>query len=355
MNTRRLDRPLAVLVLIVLWAAVPAAAQGILGRVRDRARQAVTPNRQPATCSPSDYNRAVNTEVSDDAVTRYLRAMQARTDEMRHLAQDNSDQGRYFAAVLLRDSLARRHAMFRRHVGPDWARYQQLQSAPPSTDASVNMRNFQAMGQVERSIDESQVQLPNLDWNTQQSANGHLDDVARQAGNFGICDWTVLVDIVPQVTQALSDDRSQGRPERAITDFQIGRSSGLHQGELRAIRAHAADLAQALAIDYPSDADLAAAQAQRAQQDSAQNAMAAWQACRQRAMGPAGNPMAGMNQDSMRAWAAQAEDARKRGDQATMMAIAAKMQAAMMPGMMQQGMAMQQAQQQCGPMPGTPK
>ncbi|MFI5207065.1 MAG: hypothetical protein ACHQX4_03515 [Gemmatimonadales bacterium] len=342
---------------LALGISMPARAQGILGRVRDRARQAVTGNQTPQQCGPTDYNRAVQADVGEDVVTRYVRALAARTAEIQRIAATNTPEGRYFAAMLHRDSLARRHAAYRRHVGPDWARYQAIQSLPMNaTDPNVYLQRSRDMAQIEQDIDENRVQMPSLDWNTQQSANARIDNAALQAGSFDICGWAVVVDIIPTVVQGVAADRRDGRPDRGATEFMVGGQSGLGAGELRAIRAHAADLASALGEDYPSDAELAEAQRQHAQQDSAQNAMTAWQACRQRFMGPAGgSPMMGVSQDSMRIWQQQMEDAQKRGDQAAMMALGMKVAGAMQPGMQQQAMAMAQAQQQCGPMPGTPK
>jgi hypothetical protein len=86
--------------------------------------------------------------------------------------------------------------------------------------------------------------------------------------------------------------------------------------------------------------------------------METWNACRQRVMGPAASPagaMAGVNPDSMRVWQTQIRDAQKRGDQNTVMAIGMKISAAMMPNMQQSAMASARAQQQCGPVPGTPR
>jgi hypothetical protein len=344
------------LVAITLGAAVPVHAQGILGRARDRARQAVTASQTPATCGPTDYNRAVQADVGEDVVSRYVRALAARNAELRRIAATDSPEGRYFAAMLRRDSLARRHAAYRRHVGPDWARYQALQNAPmTATDPNVYVQRSRQMAQIEQGIDESQVQMPQLDWNTQQSANARIDNAALQAGNFDICGWTVAVDIVPTVIQALAQDRREGKPDRGATEFIVGRQSGLRVAELRAIRAHAAELALALGEDYPSDADVAEMQRQRAQQDSARDAMTAWQACQQRVSGGPATPQSmGVRSDSMRIWQQQLEDAQKRGDQATLMALGQKIAMAMAPGMQQRMAAQQQANQQCGPMPGTP-
>ncbi len=349
----------AALAALVLGIASPARAQGILGRARDRARQALAGNNQPSgpACSSSDQSRAsAALSITGDFVTRYLRGMQARQTEIRRLAGENSQTGRYFAATLLRDSLARRHAMYRHHFGPDWDRYQQLMNRPPSTDAQVNMRNYTAAAQIERDLDESRAQVPDVPWDQMQAANNRLDEVARQAGGFSACDWGASLEVIPGVVQFIAQDRRENRPARVASDFPVvGRSSGLRESELTEIRAHASELALALGVDYPSDAELAAAQRETASRDSMTNAMNAWQACQQRFMGSGASPTMGVSQDSMRAWAAQAEDARKRGDQAAMMAIGTKMAMAMSPGMQQQAMGMAQARQQCGPMPGTPK
>ncbi|MFI5280014.1 MAG: hypothetical protein ACHQU1_05945 [Gemmatimonadales bacterium] len=332
-----------------------AGAQGILGRVRDRARQAVTGNQTPQTCAPSDYNRAVQSDIGEDVVTRYTRALAARNAEIQRTAGTNTPEGRYFAAMLRRDSLASRHAAFRRHVGPDWARYQAIQSRPPSTDYNVNVRNALEGAQVEQGIDENRVEMPTLDWNTQQSANVRIDNAAYQAGNFDVCGWAVAVDVIPQVVGGICQDRSEGKADRGATEFIIGRQSGLRTGELRAIHAHALELARGLNLDCPSDEELAAMRRERAQQDSTRNAVAAWQACQQRNAGAAMNAQSmGVNPDSMRIWQQQLEDAQKRGDQSTIMAIGMKMGMAMAPGMQQRAAAQQQASQQCGPMPGTP-
>lgn len=343
----------------LLLVTVPARAQGVLGRVRDRARAAVSGNQdQPrAECSPTEYSRAVEADVTDDIVTRYLRALSARNAEMRRIAGTSTPEGRYFAAQLRRDSLANRHEAFRHHFGTDWARYQQLQSRPPSTDYQTNVRHQQELAAIEQGLDESQVRMPELDWNTQKSANDRMDAAALQAGGLSICQWSVVVDIVPTVIQSVAGDRAEGRPARGANEFTIGRNSGLRAGELRVIRAHAAELAGALGAYYPSDAEVAAMQREKARQDSARSAMEAWNACQQRAAQPTTSAAGmGMNSDSMRVWQRQLEDAQKRGDQAALMAIGTKMAMAMQAGGMgQRAQAVAQAQQACGPMPGQPK
>src|SRR5258708_40225632 len=145
------------LVALALIGVAPAHAQGILGRVRDRARQAVASNQAPQTCASNDYNRAVQADVGEDVVSRYVRALGARDAEIRRVARENTPEGRYFARMLLHDSLARRHAAFRRHFGPDWERYQQLQRVPPSNDVNVNIRNSQAARRGVQDIDEGRV------------------------------------------------------------------------------------------------------------------------------------------------------------------------------------------------------
>lgn len=345
----------AALAALALGTAAPAHAQGILGRVRDRARQAVTGNQTPQTCSPSDYNRAVNADVGEDVVTRYGRALGARNAEIRRIAAANSPEGRYFAAMLRRDSLERRHAAYRRHTGPDWARFQQLQSQPPSMDPQVNMQRQRQAAAIEQSIDEDQVQMPPLDWNAQQSANARIDNAAYQEGGFDVCGWTVAVDVIPQVVGAICQDRSEGKPERGATEFIVGRPSGLRAGELRAIRAHALELARSLNLDCPTDEELAAMRRERARQDSIQNAMAAWEACQQRAQQGVSSPGGmGVNPDSMRVWQQQIEDADKRGDQATVMRLGMRVAQAMQAGGAGQRIqAMSQASQACGPRPGS--
>ena len=185
MTHREFIRSLAggTLLALVVAATAPAQAQGVLGRVRDRARQALAGNQnanQAATCASSDQSRASAAEVTDDVVARYLRTLDARSAEVRRIARENTPEGRYYARVLLHDSLARRHAAFQRHYGPDWERYQRLHNTLSSTDASTT---YQA---IESSIDEGQVDMPELDWNGQESANQRIDGVALQAGGFDI-------------------------------------------------------------------------------------------------------------------------------------------------------------------------
>src|SRR5437899_1010281 len=88
-------------VLVLAAAAGPARAQGVLGRVRDRARQAASgaPNRTeaPATCAVSDRDRAAQADIGEDMVTRYARALHANDQEVRRIAAQNTPEGRYFA------------------------------------------------------------------------------------------------------------------------------------------------------------------------------------------------------------------------------------------------------------------
>ena len=361
MTHREFIRSLAggTLLALVVAATAPAQAQGVLGRVRDRARQALAGNQnanQAATCASSDQSRASAAEVTDDVVARYLRTLDARSAEVRRIARENTPEGRYYARVLLHDSLARRHAAFQRHYGPDWERYQRLRSAPPSTDANVMMRNMQAANQVEQDIDENRVRVAEVEWEGQEDANKRIDVVAMDGGGFDVCSWRAIGEVIPQVVAVVCNDRVEGREERAASDVLVplGRPDGLHPAELRAIRAHALELARGLNVDCPTDAEVAAIRREKAAQDSLRRAQDAWTACRERYM-PAGGgmPTSSVPPDSLRVWQEQVEAAQRRGDQNTVLAIGMKLSAAMMPGMMQQAGAMQQAQQQCGPMPGT--
>ncbi len=224
-----------------------------------------------------------------------------------------------------------------------------------ATDPNVYVQRSRQMAQIEQDIDENNVRVEESSWDGQSDASRRIDVVAQNGGSFNTCEWGAVVDIIPQVVSGICSDRREGHAERGATEFIVGRPSGLRAGELRVIRAHSVELARALNEDCPSDEELAVMRRERAQQDSTRNAMAAWQACQQRIVGAPGSGQSlGLNPDSARIWQRQLEDAQKRGDQATIMAIGMKMGMAMAPGAQQRMAAQQQAQQQCGPMPGAP-
>lgn len=329
---------------LALGVTVPARAQGILGRVRDRARQAASGNAQPAAAPHCDNTTP---PITADVVTRYVRGLEARDAELRRLAQQNSPVGRYLAAQLVNDSMERRRNDLAAGTGRDYARRQALQQRMMTGDASA----VQAMSAQAQEL-EARVPMPTVDWASMNAANTRLDTIQLQAGGFGVCEWNGVMEVIPSIANQIASNPGLGASELIVLGY---RPNGLSEAEATAIRAHRMDLIRLLKLNYKSDEMIAREQAERAHRDSMTTQMNTWSACRQRVMGPAASPMAGANQDSMRVWAAQAQDAQKRGDQATMMAIAQKMQMAMAPGMMQQGMGMQQVQQQCGPMPGTPR
>lgn len=316
-----------------LGAAVPARAQGILGRARDRARQAISPGASQAA-APCDARQTVGA----DFVTRYIRALQARETEMRRLAQQNSPVGRYFAAQLLQDSQERRKNDFVAQTGPDWARRDVLWRRMMNGDASASQELSALSQEVER-----RTTLPDVDWSQMSAANARIDTVTMQGGGFSACDWRAVGEAIPGAVAQIARD-----PSAPIAAVGQG---GLTDEGIAAVKTHRMQLVRLLKLDYKSDEMIA-----RAQRDS--TAQSAWNACRQRVMGASGSPsgaLVGGNQDSLRVWGAQAQDAQKRGDQAAVMAIAQKIQASMMPNMQAQAMAAGRAQQECGPMPGTPR
>ena len=343
MIPRNLSRALAGVAFVAGAAAAthPLAAQGVIGRLRDRARQAVAPT--PARCDLSAKMLAHN--VTPDIVTRYVRALQARESEMQQLARQNTPVGRYFAAQVTNDSLERRRLDLDGGVGPDYTRRLALQQRMARGDATA-IPEMQALAQEM----DRRVTVPTVsDWNSMNAANSHLDTVMVHAGGFESCDWTALVEFLPQTINAIAQN-----PSKTAADLpNAGTPGAIRADELEAIRAHRVELARLLKISYKSDAMIAEEARAKAQQDSTQGAMATWMACRQRVMGPAASPTMGANPDSMRVWGQQAQDAQKRGDQQAVMAIAMKMNAAMAPGMRSQATQMVQVNQQCGRQPGT--
>lgn len=344
LNTRS---ALGTLAVILAWPIGPAQAQGVFGRVRDRARQAVTGSSPSSAAAPRcDLAARMQAHnVTPDVVNRYIRALQARETEMRRLARENTPVGRYFAAQVTQDSLDRRKLDFDGGTGPDWARRQELQRRAMTGD----MGAAQEMSALAQSIDQH-VPMPQVDdWSTMNAANSRLDTLMWQAGGFESCDWLALVEFLPQTVGAIATT-----PDKGVADMpNAGTPAAVREDELAAIKAHRVELARLLKVEYKSDEWLAAERSARAQQDSTSAVMNAWLACRQRVAGPAGTPTMAVPQDSLRVWGQQAQDAQKRGDQAAVMALAQKMQAAMAPAVNQQGMAEARVYQQCGRQPGT--
>ena len=118
---------------VLLIVMVPQSLFAQLGGLRRRAQEAVTPKpAQQAAVQP------VPVTITDDVLSRYMRGLAARERALREKSRENSDIGRYFAAVVRRDSLQRRQNEYRAETGPDWERAQQLRAAMMQGDASAS-------------------------------------------------------------------------------------------------------------------------------------------------------------------------------------------------------------------------
>jgi hypothetical protein len=351
MSERRLIRLLTggAVVAPAICFAVLVRAQGVLVRARDRARQAVSGNDAQSSARPHCDN--TTPPVTADVVTRYVRALQARDNEIRRLAQQNTPVGRFFAAQLTNDSMERRRNDLDAETGPDWERRQALQQRLMTGDASA----AQPMTALAQELDRRSP-MPAVDWDAMSAANTRLDSVTMQGGGFGFCEWNGVMEVIPSITHQMARNPGVSTSELAVLGY---RPNGVPESEAAAVRAHRIELIRLLKLNYKSDEMIARAQRLQAQQDSTSAVMNTWNACRQRVMGPAASPagaMAAIPPDSMRVWQQQAQDAQKRGDTAALMALGQKMQAAMGIGNpQQQAMAEGRAQQQCGPMPGAPR
>jgi hypothetical protein len=232
-------RPLPVCLALLLLAAAPAAQAQVGGIVKKAAGQVTKkPDSTQATasatkpkCDPSSI------VINNDVVDRYLKALSARDAEVQKLAKQPGATGQYYSAVLQRQAIQKRKDDFDQQQGPDWDKYQAIQKRLMTGDTTAIKDQIA----LSASLDPTQVQIPQLDWQSQQNANATLDSTMRVAGGFSPCDWQDLGERVPRLVSILAQDPN-------AKEFQ-GYAT---QKEAAAVQPKVPQLAPLLNISYTS-------------------------------------------------------------------------------------------------------
>jgi hypothetical protein len=211
--------------------------------------------------------------ISNEVVTRYLKALDARDAEIRSIAKENSAMGRYYAAMFKQQDEKRRWNDFQAGVGPDYVREQEA-----FKKAKTDVNAYKTVVEIEQSVRPSDTKLPETSFEDQKTANDRIDAAMRKAGNFEDCDWAGVNDVVPAVTYAISEN-----PNLKPADVHVGRSTGVSADELAAVRAKRMDLAKGLGIAYKSDSVATAEKSGRATKriEVGTDPMAAYNLCTQ--------------------------------------------------------------------------
>jgi hypothetical protein len=228
----------------VLLVVIPQSLTAQLGGLRRRAVEAVQPKPQQAQAV-----QVVVVPITNDVITNYLKALDARQQAMRTLARENSPIGRYFAATVKRDSLQRRQNEYKAETGPDFERASQLQAVIQRGDANA----YKDLDQLQRSLDPSQVEIPEADWNAQRQGNNQLDSIAMTGGGFSAGEWAYVNDKFPPLVGQMS---WHGAVDDSLVKA-IAQSMAVAEGEVRLVRARRVELARALAMGYRTDAMIA--------------------------------------------------------------------------------------------------
>lgn len=230
---------LATLATALTFSASTSHAQ--IGRIRS----AVTAVTQPQPAGPV---RPVVIPITDQVVTAYLNALKARNQEIRKLAREDSPTGRYYAAVLQRDSIARRNNDFKAETGPDWDRHVQLAAASARGDTGA----ARAMVALEAALD-THVDVPENDWNTQKAANAHMDTVMMTGSGLSAGEWAYLWDPMAKLVGWVA---LAGVSDSSVA--QIEQNMLLKPAEIRAVGARRIELARVAAWPYRTDVQIAA-------------------------------------------------------------------------------------------------
>jgi hypothetical protein len=231
---------------IVFVVGYPQDLFGQLGGLRRRAQEMVTPKQEPPKAV-----QPVPVTITDEVLSRYLRGLAARERALREKARENNDVGRYFAAVARRDSLQRRQNEYRAEQGPDWERAQRLREAMGRGDAAA----AQELSRLERSIDPSQVTIPEADWNAQRAGNQEMDSIAIVGSGFDAGQWAFIIDEVPPIVAAMTHD---GALSDSLVNGIVAAKQTRTAPQVVAVRARRIELARALLFRYRTDAMIAA-------------------------------------------------------------------------------------------------
>ena len=233
-------RTLSSLLLTLVIAGTPTAGHAQFGRLKAAAQRVSGNQNQPA--------QPVNVKLTADVVTRYLEALKARHTELERRSHRNSDEGRYFAALLRQEAQTRRQHDYRQHRGADWAERQRLAALYTATsDTGATM----GLVRLEADVNAS-VPLPESSWEDQRKANASLDTVAMNGGGFSAGEWMDLGEKMTRIVSAMSWDAA----DADSTVKQIAQMSNVTPDEVRIVRARRIDLAIAMGYAYRTDEEI---------------------------------------------------------------------------------------------------
>jgi hypothetical protein len=196
-------RPLPVcLSLLVLAAIAPAYAQ--VGGIVKKATGQVTGKKTDSTPVPAAKPKCDPSSIviTNNVVDSYLKSLSARDAEVQKLAKAPGATGAYYSAILKRQAIQKRKDEFDLQQGPDWDKYQAIQNRLMAGDTTAIPDQIA----LSQSLDPSSVQIPQLDWQSQQNANASIDSTMRVAGGFSPCDWQDLGERMPRLVQILAQD-----------------------------------------------------------------------------------------------------------------------------------------------------
>ena len=234
--------------ILLLVLASPAHAQlgGLKKKVADKIKKPdTTAVAGGGKSKPKCDNSSV--VITGDVVEGYLKALAARSAEIRKISREPGPFGEYYAASLKREAVQRRKTEFDLRRGPDWERYKGIYLKMVKGDQEA----LKAQQALADSLDPNKIQVPNLEWESQQKGNARLDSVAIATSGVSACDWggKGLGERMPRLVNILVNDPN-------AKDFQ---GYGTPQ-EAAAVKARIGELSTALGYnrgDQPTAAEKA--------------------------------------------------------------------------------------------------
>jgi len=255
----RRPQPARLTLALLLMAVSVANAQ--LGALKKKAVDKATGKDTVATAAKAKPKcDASSMAITGDVVDRYLKSMAARDAEMQRLAKEPGKTGAYYSAVLQRETIYRRKADYDLHKGPDWEKHKALQKRFKSelTSGKDPTATIQEDNALTESLNPGRVQIPDLDWQSQERGNFRMDSTMMAASKFSDCDWKDLGERLPRMVGFLVNDPK-------TKDFQ---GYGTEK-DAAAIRPRIPELARAMGMNYVSPEDQARLDADAAAEKAA--------------------------------------------------------------------------------------
>jgi hypothetical protein len=239
---------------------LPASAGAQLGTLKKKVVDKATskPDTTTATAKAPKCD-ASSLVITDEVVTRYLKALGAREAQMVKLSKQPGDVGKYYSAYLRKRELRRRNEVFNLHKGPDWEKYQAILKRMYAGDPKASEEQLA----LSQEMDANNLQVPDLPWETQQKGTTQIDDSMRVAAGFSQCDWTNGVqERLPRIVDYLTADPVDQSYVKTLATPK----------EASAVQAHLPELARGLEIRYTSPEDKARLEAEAKQPATTGNA-----------------------------------------------------------------------------------